>query len=190
VIRIAGIGVCQLNDVAQKRGCKNPILIGLPSFLQELETFHDTVMASLLINAVDCLAFFLFLYIFVAFRDHIRYRGLSYPPGPPSRPIIGNLLDVPKEASWIAYADMSKKYGKGIIIAAPPFQHSYSPSKVTFFAFAILGTSWSCCVRMRPSRIYSTSVVKLTQIGPCCQLWKCALGGSYCHPIFHSVDDM
>jgi hypothetical protein len=68
-------------------------------------------MAFLLFSVVDGLAFSLCLYLFIAFRDHRRRRGLSYPPGPPSQPIIGNLLDVPKEAAWITYADMSKKYG-------------------------------------------------------------------------------
>jgi hypothetical protein len=63
----------------------------------------------LLINA---LAFFFFLYLLIVFRDHKRRRGLPYPPGPPSRPIIGNLLDIPKDAPWSAYADMSKKYGR------------------------------------------------------------------------------
>jgi len=61
--------------------------------------------------AFDCLAISLFLYILVRFRDHRRRAGLPYPPGPPSWPIIGNLLDVPKENPWSAYADMSKKYG-------------------------------------------------------------------------------
>jgi len=72
-------------------------------------------MPFLFIHAIDCLAFSLFLYLFVAFRDHRRRRVFSYPPGPPPRPIIGNLLDVPKEVPWIAYADMSKRYGRGII---------------------------------------------------------------------------
>jgi len=62
----------------------------------------------LLINA---LAFFAFLYLLVVFRDRKRRGGLPYPPGPPSRPIIGNLLDIPTDAPWAAYADMSKKYG-------------------------------------------------------------------------------
>jgi hypothetical protein len=68
-------------------------------------------MPFLFIHAIDCLSLFLFLYLFIAFHDHRRRRGLPYPPGPPSLPIVGNLLDVPKEAPWIAYADMSKKYG-------------------------------------------------------------------------------
>jgi hypothetical protein len=68
-------------------------------------------MQFLLINAFDCLAISIFLYLLVNFRDRRRRGGLSYPPGPPSRPIIGNLLDVPKDTPWSAYADMSKKYG-------------------------------------------------------------------------------
>jgi hypothetical protein len=68
-------------------------------------------MQFLLISLVDCVAFSLFLYLLVAFRDHRRRRGLPYPPGPPPWPIIGNLLDVPKKMPWIGYADMSKKYG-------------------------------------------------------------------------------
>ena len=68
-------------------------------------------MQLLLINAVDCFALCLSFYLLVIFRDHRRRGGFLYPPGPPSRLIIGNLLDVPMSAFWIAYADMSKKYG-------------------------------------------------------------------------------
>ncbi|KAH9039825.1 cytochrome P450 [Lactarius pseudohatsudake] len=59
----------------------------------------------------DCLALSSFLYILFAFRDHRRRRGSPYPPGPPSWPVIGNLLDIPKFSPWLAYANMSKKYG-------------------------------------------------------------------------------
>ena len=72
-------------------------------------------MSFLLINALDLLAFSLFLYIFIAFHDHRRRRGLPYPPGPPSLPVLGNILDAPKEAPWIAYAEMSQKYGNRVI---------------------------------------------------------------------------
>ncbi|KAI9454936.1 cytochrome P450 [Russula earlei] len=69
-----------------------------------------------LINLVDCLAVSSFLYLFVAFCDNGRRGGHSYPPGPPPWPIVGNLLDVPKEAPWAAYANMSKKYGDVICL--------------------------------------------------------------------------
>ena len=68
-------------------------------------------MQFILINAVDCFVAFLFLYLLVILRDHRRRRGFPYPPGPPSRPIIGNILDIPRGARWTAYADISKKYG-------------------------------------------------------------------------------
>jgi hypothetical protein len=61
---------------------------------------------------VNALGFFGFLYLLVVFRDRKRRGGSSYPPGPPSRPIIGNILDIPTDAPWAAYADMSKKYGR------------------------------------------------------------------------------
>ncbi|KAH9028593.1 cytochrome P450 [Lactarius pseudohatsudake] len=64
-----------------------------------------------LVTAIDCLALSTFLYILFAFRDHRRRRGFPYPPGPPLLPVIGNFLDVPKLSPWLAYANMSKKYG-------------------------------------------------------------------------------
>jgi hypothetical protein len=73
-------------------------------------------MQSLLINAIDCLAIFLFLYLLFVFRDHRRRGGLPYPPGPPPLPMIGNILDIPQDTPWTAYVDMSRKYGTHNII--------------------------------------------------------------------------
>jgi hypothetical protein len=70
----------------------------------------------LIINVFDFLAISSFLYLVIVFRDHRRRRGLPYPPGPPSRPIIGNLLDIPKDMPWGVYAEMSKKYGMRIML--------------------------------------------------------------------------
>jgi hypothetical protein len=69
-------------------------------------------MQFFLIKAFDYLAISSFLFLLVKFRDNRRRRGLPYPPGPPSWPIIGNFLDVPIEMPWITYTDMSKKYGR------------------------------------------------------------------------------
>jgi hypothetical protein len=68
-------------------------------------------LLQVLINVFYCLAISCFLYLLVVFRDRRKRRGLPYPPGPPARPIIGNLLDFPQATPWKAYAEMSKKYG-------------------------------------------------------------------------------
>jgi hypothetical protein len=74
------------------------------------------------ITFLDCLAASLTFHLFITFRDHRRRRGLPYPPGPPSLPVIGNLLDVPKRSAWVAYHDMSKTYGRR--------QHSRDPDSL------------------------------------------------------------
>ena len=67
---------------------------------------------SLLTAIADGLALSAFLYVLLTFRDHRNRRGLPYPPGPRSFPVIGNLLDVPKLSPWSAYADMSNRHGE------------------------------------------------------------------------------
>ena len=51
------------------------------------------------------------LVAFLAIRDYQRRRGLPYPPGLRPLPLIGNLLDIPKEFSWLTYTELSKKHG-------------------------------------------------------------------------------
>jgi len=60
---------------------------------------------------VDIVMVSVFFPLLFAFRDHLRRRGSPYPPGPTPWPVIGNLLDIPKESQWIAYTEMSKKHG-------------------------------------------------------------------------------
>ena len=96
-------------------------------------------MRFLLISAVDSLAISLFLYLLVIFRDRRRRKGLSYPPGPSSWPIIGNFFDIPKEKPWIAYADMSKKYGRCNILGttgSPLLNHTSLGDVIYLRAFS------------------------------------------------------
>lgn len=65
----------------------------------------------LLVSLLDLFAVISFLAVLWAIREHRRRGGLPYPPGPRPLPIIGNLLDIPKEFSWLAYTRLSEKYG-------------------------------------------------------------------------------
>ena len=73
------------------------------------------------IFVLDLFAVLSFLVALWAIRDHQRRGGLPYPPGPRPLPIIGNLLDIPKEFSWLAYTRLSEKYGTALFSAAFPF---------------------------------------------------------------------
>ena len=74
-------------------------------------------MAITFITVVDTIMVSLFFHLVFNFRDHIRRRGHPYPPGPKPWPIIGNLLDSPKQSQWTAYAEMSKEHGLSDVIA-------------------------------------------------------------------------
>jgi len=53
--------------------------------------------------------------ILLLIKTYIQKRrnpaGLPYPPGPPGYPFIGNVLDIPKEATWETYGKWAKQYG-------------------------------------------------------------------------------
>jgi len=34
-----------------------------------------------------------------------------FPPGPPGKPLVGNLFDMPTEKEWLAYAKLAEQYG-------------------------------------------------------------------------------
>lgn len=60
---------------------------------------------------LDILVLVFSLAAFYAIYDYQRRRGLPYPPGPRPLPLIGNLLDIPKEFSWLTYSQLSNKHG-------------------------------------------------------------------------------
>lgn len=94
-----------------------------PSFLrnqraQRVPTFSRAQTLPIVIRAmiplqsiVDFLFILSFLVILRALHNHQKRKGLPYPPGPRPLPIIGNLLDIPRESSWLVYTPLAKKYG-------------------------------------------------------------------------------
>ncbi|EJU01102.1 cytochrome P450 [Dacryopinax primogenitus] len=52
-----------------------------------------------------------FLVTFAYFLKQKKSPTLPVPPGPQGLPIIGNALQIPKERTWLVYADWAKKYG-------------------------------------------------------------------------------
>ena len=73
-----------------------------------------------LMSILDLFAVLLFLATIRAIRDHRTRGGLPYPPGPPPLPIIGNLLDIPLQFSWLAYIRFSKIYGHTLSFVPVP----------------------------------------------------------------------
>jgi hypothetical protein len=128
------------------------------------------------ITVVEIVLVSTFLHLFFAFRDHQRRQGLPYPPGPKRWPIIGNLLDSPKQSQWITYTEMSKKHGLGDVIARcciPFTETGFHVFQATFFTLKFLGRQSSCSVPFLRSKTYSRSVGKSSPIVLLCQCIEC-----------------
>jgi len=62
-------------------------------------------------SPLDILPLVFVVVAFLAVRIYQRRGRLPYPPGPRPLPLIGNLFDIPKEFSWLSYAQLSKRHG-------------------------------------------------------------------------------
>lgn len=63
-----------------------------------------------------------------------RDTSRSLPPGPKPLPVIGNILDLPREKAWLGYHEMSKQYGAFFVnvLGLASAADSESPGDVMF----------------------------------------------------------
>ncbi|KAF5344480.1 hypothetical protein D9758_014138 [Tetrapyrgos nigripes] len=52
----------------------------------------------------------------VAISIWLRTRNSKYPPGPPSKPLIGNILHAPNHGAWKVFTEWSKTYGNLVFL--------------------------------------------------------------------------
>jgi hypothetical protein len=58
------------------------------------------------------------LLVFGALRRQRARNTLPLPPGPKPLPLIGNLLNIPKEKDWLTYRAWNDQYGDVVCIDA------------------------------------------------------------------------
>lgn len=63
-----------------------------------------TILSLLIAFAAVALAYF-------SNRKTQPSKGTRYPDGPPQKPLVGNLLDIPPEKSWIKFKQWADQYG-------------------------------------------------------------------------------
>jgi hypothetical protein len=88
-----------------------------------------------LTTILDCFAVLLFLAAIQIIRDYRRRGGLPYPPGPRPLPIIGNVFDIPKHSSWLAYSKFSNIHGTPPSSADVPLLTKMTGSILSFRLF-------------------------------------------------------
>jgi hypothetical protein len=54
--------------------------------------------------------------VFAWFMRRNRHDGPPLPPGPKPLPLIGNLLDMPKEKDWETYHTWNRQYGDVVYV--------------------------------------------------------------------------
>jgi hypothetical protein len=113
----------------------NPILFSTHHLAPRAVIMQVTFLALTL----DILVLVFTLAVFSAIYDYQRRRGLPYPPGPRPLPLIGNLLDIPKEFSWLTYSQLSNKHGTICFSAGEPLTEGITALAGDILSFRVFG---------------------------------------------------
>ncbi|KAF8880416.1 cytochrome P450 [Infundibulicybe gibba] len=75
-------------------------------------------------TSISLLAVLVAGYIFKRYLQSTSDRHrLPFPPGPKPKPLIGNALDIPTQASWLTYTEWAKTYKSNILHVEALGQH-------------------------------------------------------------------
>lgn len=88
---------------------------------------------------LDILVLVFTLAVLSAIYDYQRRRGLPYPPEPRPLPFIGNLLDIPKEFSWLTYSQLSNKHGTICFSTGEPLTEGITALAGDIVSFRVFG---------------------------------------------------
>ena len=111
-IRIRLFGVVRIITVTICNCRHSPLAWNLP-------VVRAAIMSMIFLTpSLDILLLVFLAAAFLAVRTYQRTGRLPYPPGPRPLPLVGNLFDIPKEFSWLSYAELSKKHGMVYFSAA------------------------------------------------------------------------
>lgn len=87
------------------------------------------------ITSLDLLVCFAtaILLVFVHFlRSRKSTSGLPYPPGPPGWPVLGNIFNIPRGATWLTYMKWGRIHGEFTTVAYGHFRTTYDQARTSF----------------------------------------------------------
>lgn len=68
-------------------------------------------------NPVTAFVIFSIAILLLQWLKKLSRPGLPLPPGPKGYPIIGNMLDIPKDLPWKTFKEWTKVYGLCLLYA-------------------------------------------------------------------------
>lgn len=86
-------------------------LIGISKVHLIFETLDDYVPMAFTTLLLVLIAGTSLVYYLTSASTRSVPKGTRLPPGPPGRPVVGNLLEIPPKHSWLRFKEWSDQYG-------------------------------------------------------------------------------